>query len=193
MSDDRHNQPPASPLDAGDASPTPIEIIRSSRRKNTSSAQRRAGRIVVRVPAGLSPTQEQETVNNLLLALDRQTRRRALNADRNLAERAAELNKRYFDGKLKYNSIEYVTNQQRRYGSCTPTTGSIRISDHLATMPAWVLDYVIVHELTHLREANHSTAFWKLVNRYPLAERARGYLIAVGMEEAELSHIRRQA
>jgi len=185
MSDDRHDQPPASKEDAGDASPTPIEIIRSNRRKNTSSAQRIAGRIVVRVPAGLSPTQEQETVNNLLLALDRQTRRRALNADRNLAERAAELNKRYFDAKLKYNSIEYVTNQQRRYGSCTPSTGSIRISDRLATMPSWVLDYVIVHELTHLREANHSPAFWKLVNRYPLAERARGYLIAVGMEEAE--------
>lgn len=193
MSDDRHNQPPASHPDAGESSPTPIEIIRSNRRKNTSSAQRVGGRIVVRVPAGLTPVQEQETVNNLLLALERQTRRRTLNADRNLGERAAELNKRYFEGKLKYNSIEYVTNQQRRYGSCTPSTGSIRIADRLATMPVWVLDYVIVHELAHLREANHSTAFWKLVNRYPLTERARGYLMAVGMEEAELRLIRRQA
>lgn len=165
--------------------PTPIEIIRSSRRKNTSSAQRVGGRIVVRIPAGLNPTQEQETVNNLLLALERQTRRRSLNADRSLAERAAELNRKYFDGKLKLNSIEYVTNQQRRYGSCTPATASIRISDRLATMPAWVLDYVIVHELAHLREGNHSPTFWKLVNRYPLSERARGYLIAVGMAESE--------
>jgi predicted metal-dependent hydrolase len=183
MSEDNSNLP-GSPA-AGEPTPTPIVIIRSSRRKNTSSAQRVGGRIVVRVPAGLTPTQEQETVNNLLLALERQTRRRALNADRSLAERAAELNRKYFDSRLRYNSIEYVTNQQRRYGSCTPATGSIRISDRIATMPPWVLDYVIVHELAHLREANHSAAFWKLVNHYPLAERARGYLIAVGMEESE--------
>jgi predicted metal-dependent hydrolase len=99
-----------------------------------------------------------------------------------LRRRASDLNRRYFDGKLKPREIKWVTNQRHRYGSCTPSTATIRISDRVASMPLWVLDYVLVHELAHLVEANHSARFWKLVARYPLTERARGYLIAVGLE-----------
>ena len=66
----------------------------------------------------------------------------------------------------------------RRWGSCTPSTGKIRISSRLASMPLWVLDWVIIHELSHLEEANHGPRFRALVGQYALAERAMGYLLA---------------
>ena len=109
--------------------------------------------------------------------------RRQLNSDNALEARARDLNARYFEGKLRWTSIRYVTNQNGRYGSCTPGQGTIRISHRLAEMPLWVLDYVLVHELAHLVEANHGKRFWRLVNHYPLTDRARGYLMAKGMEE----------
>ncbi|MDQ3947227.1 MAG: M48 family metallopeptidase, partial [Actinomycetota bacterium] len=73
-------------------------------------------------------------------------------------------------------SIRFVDNQELRWGSCTPTDGSVRISSKVATEPAWVLDYVIVHELAHLVVAGHGRRFWEIVARYPKAERARGWL-----------------
>ena len=44
-------------------------------------------------------------------------------------------------------------------------------------MPAWVVDYVLVHELAHLLEAGHDASFWAWVDRYPQAEKAKGYLL----------------
>jgi predicted metal-dependent hydrolase len=65
-----------------------------------------------------------------------------------------------------------------RWGSCTPSQSTIRISTRLAPFPDWVVDYVIVHELAHLEVSGHNDDFWRLVHRYPKAERAIGYLIA---------------
>jgi predicted metal-dependent hydrolase len=160
---------------------TPIEIIRSSRRTKTASARLVGGTLVVRVPEGLSASEERRLVESLAQKVLHKARKSEGKLP-DLERRAAELNKRYFGGRLKVREIRWVTNQRQRYGSCTPSTATIRISDRMASVPLWVLDYVLVHELAHLVEPNHSPAFWKLVGRYPLTERARGYLMAVGLE-----------
>jgi predicted metal-dependent hydrolase len=49
----------------------------------------------------------------------------------------------------------------------------------LQSQPDWVLDYVLVHEIAHLEIPDHSPEFWTLVARYPLAERARGFLLGL--------------
>ncbi len=140
------------------------------------------GRLVVRVPAGISPQEESDLITKLLPRVMKLSERRTQGETTDLKARADELNKRYFEGKLKLKSIKWVDNQEKRNGSCTPATATIRISSRLTKVPLWVLDYVLVHELAHLIEANHSPAFWRLVARYPLTERARGYLIALHLE-----------
>jgi predicted metal-dependent hydrolase len=159
-----------------------VKVIRSARRTRTISARQEGDTLVVYLPTGLSPEDEQYWIERMRARLQKRQAGNRLNSDDALRRRAEELNRQYFDGKLNLAEIHYVTNQDHRYGSCTPSTATIRVSHRLAEMPSWVVDYVIVHELAHLVQANHSPKFWKLVNRYPLTERARGFLMAKGME-----------
>jgi predicted metal-dependent hydrolase len=161
-----------------------VEVRRSERRHRTVSARLRDGKLVVYLPARLSAAEEAHWVERMSARFEARDKRRQLNSGGEIERRAIELNRRYFDGKLSWSSLRYVTNQSSRFGSCSPADATIRISAELATMPQFVLDYVIVHELAHLVEANHSDEFWELVNRYPLTERARGYLMAKGIDEA---------
>jgi predicted metal-dependent hydrolase len=160
-----------------------VELVRSTRRRRTISARLDGDRLIVQVPAGLTAAEEQAWAEKLGTRILAARRRRELNTDGDLASRTRELNARYFDGRLLFTEVRYVTNQQHRFGSCTPSQGSIRISDRVAKLPAWVRDAVLVHELAHLAEASHSARFWKLANRYRLMERARGYLMAIGLDE----------
>ena len=160
----------------------PVEVVRSARRQKSVSAELKNGVLVVRAPAELDDAALAPIIEKFRRQLARKVRP-APQSDDSLAERAQALNKMYFNGRLRWQSIRYVSNQHKRFGSCTPSKGTIRLSDRLAAMPAWVRDYVIVHELAHLEEANHGRRFWQLVNHYPLTERARGYLMAVGLEE----------
>ena len=75
--------------------------------------------------------------------------------------------------------IAWSSRQNTRWGSCTSADRRIRISDRLASVPSFVLDYVIVHELAHLVVNGHGPEFDALVSRFDLAERARGYLLAL--------------
>ena len=57
-----------------------------------------------------------------------------------------------------------IRNQRSRWGSCS-RSGAIALNFRLLQMPPSVRDYVLVHELMHLREQNHGRRFWKLVER----------------------------
>jgi predicted metal-dependent hydrolase len=96
-----------------------------------------------------------------------------------LLARARALARRYLDGRVNPREVVWSTRQQRRWGSCSPAIGRIRLSSELADMPGWVLDGVIVHELAHLEHADHSAAFHDLADRYPRQQEAMAFLSGV--------------
>jgi predicted metal-dependent hydrolase len=155
-----------------------VEVRRSRNRRRTVSAYRDEDKVVVLVPARFSRAEEREWVQTMLARLERSERRRRP-SDSGLRQRATELSERYLEGRAQPLHVRWVENQNSRWGSCTPSDRSIRLSTRLRGMPPWVIDYVLVHELSHLLEAGHTPAFWTWVDRYPRAERAKGFLEGV--------------
>lgn len=152
-----------------------IEVRRSTRRKHSIQVRREGNRTIALVPAHLPEAEADEVIARLVERLDRRERRNTV-SDADLTDRAAEFSAAYFDGKATPASVRWVSNQNARWGSCTTNDKTIRLSDRLIGMPIWVVDYVLVHELAHLIEANHSARFWALVDAYPQAEKAKGFL-----------------
>lgn len=82
---------------------------------------------------------------------------------------------------VDYASIT-VKGYKSRWGSCYPD-GRIQFNWRLLQAPAWVIDYVIVHELCHRVHANHSVNFWALVaHHYPQTQQAKRWLRQQGPE-----------
>jgi hypothetical protein len=76
-----------------------------------------------------------------------------------LPERLKKLSE---DANLPYDSVK-VNSSRGRWGSCS-SNKSINLSLYILLLPAHLMDYVMLHELCHTREMNHSEAFWVLLN-----------------------------
>ena len=154
-----------------------VEVVRSARRRKTVEAWEVGGLLRVSIPARMSHDEEQHWVEEMV----RRFHRKHTAAGLDLKARVAALARRY---ELPHPaSVRWADNQRTLWGSCTYEDRSIRISTRLVNEPPWVLDYVLVHELAHLAQPHHGPEFWALVDRYPRAERARGWLMAKGLEE----------
>lgn len=171
---------------------TKVEVRRSRRRKRTVSAYLDGDTMVLLIPAHLSRAEERHWVAEMERKLLQGGLRRsspARQSDDALMKRCTELSTRYLDGAVPA-SVRWVPPMRTRWASCTPAEGTIRVSNKLRDVPAWVLDYVLVHELAHLQVAGHNAEFWALCARYPKTERAIGYLqglsAAAGLGMTEL-------
>lgn len=152
-------------------------MIRSARRTRTVQARHVGERIEVRIPARFSAKEEREAVTEILAKLQRRSTSTAV-SDEDLLARAKKLNSTVLDGKARISSVRWSTNHNTQWGSCTVSTGAIRISDRLRIAPDYVVDAVVVHELVHTFIPGHGPEFWEWADRAPLSERAKGYLEA---------------
>jgi predicted metal-dependent hydrolase len=156
-----------------------VEVKRSKRAKRNVTAYRDNDKTVVTVPTRMAKRDIDAYVVELVNRLDDRDERTS--SQESLEQRARILSKKYlgqdlFDTHKVPVKIRWVTNQNSRWGSCTPDEGTIRLSHRMQRMPSYVIDSVIVHELIHLLVTDHSPEFYELMNKYPQHEKAKAYL-----------------
>ena len=153
-----------------------IELVRGTRRRKHVEGVLVGERLRVSFPRWMSLADAEVAAAELAERM----RRRIDASGIDVEARARRLARAY--GLPRPRSVRWSDQQQSRWGSCTPDDASIRVSSRLAAFPSWVLDYVLLHELAHLVVASHGPEHDAIVNRYPLAERARGFLIAKDLD-----------
>ncbi len=161
----------------------PVEVRVDRRlRRHAHWARRADGSILLRVPPRLRRREIQRLLRDIQAEMERSAARDRRRTDEALAQRAREINRKYFGGEVPWRAIRWVSNMKQRLGSVSlggTTYGHIRLSDQMRHWPRWVVDYVIVHEFVHLLlpEEGHSARFWARVRQaYPRTDEARGFV-----------------
>jgi predicted metal-dependent hydrolase len=150
-------------------------VVRKERRRRSISAFRQGGVIEIHIPAKMSKRQELEIIPEMIaMVLRREGRSRK--TDLQLLEIGMELLAKYLpDFDVAPASINW-RNMSERWGSCTTADRTIRISDRLIGAPNYVLNYIIFHELIHLRIPGHDQDFYNYLNRFTDQQKCEAFL-----------------
>ncbi len=152
-----------------------FRVIRSTRRKRSISALRQNGIIEIHIPDRMSRKDEFAIIPEMIeIVLRREAKSRS--SDAALAQMAERLLELYLpDFHERPTAITWRT-MRERWGSCTTSDGTIRISLRLNGAPDYVVDCVLFHELIHLRVPGHGKDFYAYLDRYPEKARAEAFL-----------------
>lgn len=162
----------------------PIRLIASTRRRKTISASVRDGMIQLAVPMSMKDADIVNSARGLIAKIKAQQRRsQRFQSNPELFERAVHLARVWLDAQVHPTSVVWSDRQTTMWGSCTATTGAIRISTMLRGMPQWVIDGVLVHELAHLKYSGHDQDFQDFTRRYPRMAEADAFLDGVAFSQ----------
>ncbi len=160
-----------------------IEIIKSNR-KSLAIEVKKDLRVVVRVPLFVSNKDIQKFVAEKSAWIEKSiekvkarneqekqnpTQKFTAEEIRSLADKALEIIPKRVEYYAKIMGVTYgritIRNQVSHWGSCS-AKGNLNFNCLLMLCPAEVMDYVVAHELCHLKEMNHSKKFWSLVEHF---------------------------
>lgn len=147
-----------------------------SRRKTIAIQIDREGQVIVRTPYGITKRQVEEFLDekkDWILQTRQQVKKRKteqIPISEEVRREGIERAKRIFPERTAYFAkrmgVDYgritIREQKTRWGSCS-SKGNLNFNWKLVLLDPELLDYVVVHELAHRREMNHSVAFWKVV------------------------------
>lgn len=163
-------------------------VVRKERRKRSISAFRQGGVIEIHIPARLSKRQELELIPEMIeMVLKREAKARK--GDDQLLKIALEILERYLPDFYERPTSITWRSMNERWGSCTTVDGTIRISDRLVNAPDYVLNYIIFHELIHLRVHAHDQNFYEYLERYTDQVKAEAFLegYEIGIQSGNLA------
>jgi hypothetical protein len=152
-----------------------VRIVRSKRRKRNIAAYRQSGEIVVSVPFRTTRAEISQILPELVERVIA-GEKRARKSEEELEWRAVQLLGRYLPEFHERPASISWRQMNERWGSCTTLDRTIRISERLQSAPDYVLDYVLLHELIHLRTPGHGDDFYRYLHRYEEEQRAEAYL-----------------
>ncbi|MFD6814823.1 M48 metallopeptidase family protein [Enteractinococcus coprophilus] len=162
----------------------PVRLIASSRRRKTISASVRDGMIQLSVPMNMKDAEIITSARSLIDKIKaRQRRSNRFQSNPELFDRAVHLARVWLNAEVHPTSVVWSDRQTTMWGSCTATTGAIRISTMLRGMPQWVIDGVLVHELAHLKYSGHGQEFQAFTRRYPRMAEADAFLDGVAFAQ----------
>lgn len=150
-------------------------VIRKERRRRGISAFRQGGVIEIHIPARMSRRQEIEIIPEMIaMVLRREARERK--TDLQLMQIGVEQLATYLPEFDIYPASINWRSMNERWGSCTTVDRTIRISDRLIGAPSYVLNYIIFHELIHLKVIAHDQEFNNYLSRFTDKEKAEAFL-----------------
>ena len=150
-------------------------VIRKERRRRGISAFRQGGVIEIHIPARMSRRQEIEIIPEMIaMVLRREARERK--TDLQLMQIGVEQLATYLPEFDIYPASINWRSMNERWGSCTTVDRTIRISDRLIGAPSYVLNYIIFHELIHLKVIAHDQEFNNYLSRFTDKDKAEAFL-----------------